>query len=231
MRFIVFAHFRSGSGLLCDLLNLHPEIHCDYEILYPFLASRMKPRFFPLFLQGLVARTDAGAYGCNIKLDQLERVHPDPRRFMEERHREGWKIIYLRRVDILRAALSNFIASRHQRYSLPKEHAAAPVAKTHIECDELLNLLHWYQRIAEEEAEVLAALPHLALIYEQDLLAAPRHQATLDRVFDYLGLRGAPVESKSARTGSDRLADSIENYRAVVEFVGRTPYARFLNET
>ncbi len=228
-KLIVLAHFRSGSGLLCDLLNLHPEIHCDYEILHPFLASRMKPEFFSLFMQGLVARTDAPVYGCNIKLDQLQKVHVAPRTFMEERHREGWSVVHLRRLNILRAALSNFIAARHQRYSAPLDGAIA-VGKTAIDTTELLNLLRWYQRIADEEAEVLAAVPHLELTYEHDLLDAARHQDALDRVFAYLGLAPAPVAAKSARTGRDDLAEEIANYDAVVEAVGRTPYAHWLDE-
>jgi hypothetical protein len=223
------AHFRTGSGLLCDLLNLHPEIHCDYEILYPFLASRMKPKHLLVFMKSLIARTDAEIYGCNIKLDQLQSVHENPRRFVEDRHDEGWKIIYLKRLNILRAAISNFIAARHRRYSLPKDDGTT-LSKTYIDCDELLNLLNWYQRIADQEAEVLADIPHLKLIYEEDLLDPTRHQRTLDAVFAYLGAGATAVQAKSARTGLDRLADYIENYEAVVMFVGRTQYARYLDK-
>lgn len=228
-KLIVLAHFRSGSGLLCDLLNLHPEVHCDYEILYPFLASRMKPAFLPLFMKSLVDRTDAPVYGCNLKLDQLQKVHPDPRGFLEARHHDGWRIVYLRRRNILRAALSNFIAARQQRYSLPKD-APPTVEKTHVECDELLNLVRWYQRIADEEVEALAAVPHLDLSYEEDLLDAARHQDALDRVFAYLGIASAPVAAKSARTGRDDAADAIANYDEVVAALALTPYARWLHE-
>jgi LPS sulfotransferase NodH len=228
MKFIVLAHFRSGSGLLCDLLNLHPEIHCDYEILHPFLASRMKPEFFLLFMKSLLARSDAPVYGCNIKLDQLQKVHADPRAFLHDRAAEGWRFVYLRRRNLLRAALSNFIAARRQRYSLPKEAAAAPET-IHVDCAALLDLLHWYQRIADDEAAALRTIPHLPLIYEDDLLDASQHQRALDRVFAYLGLASACVEAKSARTSADDLAAYVENYGAVAEAVARTPYARYLD--
>ena len=229
-KFIVFAHFRSGSGLLCDLLNLHPDIHCDYEILYPFLASQMKPNFLLLFIKGLIARTEAKIYGCGLKLDQLNSVHQNPRQFMQDRYHEGWKIIYLKRFNILRAAISNFIAAQRQQYSLPKD-SPAKLAKTYIECDELLNLLNWYGRIADQEAEVLAVIPHLKLGYEADLLEASRHQQTLDRIFDYLGVATAPVQAKSRRTSRDHLSDYIENYEEIVKFVRQTNYARYLDLT
>lgn len=226
---ILLAHFRSGSGLLCDLLNLHPEIHCDYEILYPFLASTLKPRFFPLFMQSLVARSDAPVYCCNIKLDQLQKVHDDAAGFFTGQQRAGWRFVHLKRENLLRAALSNFIAARRGRYSLRKGEAAA-FEKTHVDCDELLNLLRWYERIADEEAAVLAEIPHLALTYERDLLDPARHQATLDRVFAHLGVRSAPVAATSARTGTDALAAAVANYDAVVAAVARTPYARWLED-
>src|SRR6185369_9133543 len=117
---------------------------------------------------------------------------PDPRGFLQGHHREGWRIIYLKRENLLRAALSNFIAARHQRYSVPKD-AAGALEKTHVECGKLLELLDWYQRIADEEAAALAGIPHLPLTYEHDLVAAARHQDALDRVFAYLGLLPAPV--------------------------------------
>jgi len=226
-KFIVLAHFRSGSGLLCDLLNLHPDIHCDYEILYRFQGSGMQPQFLLLFMKSLMARTDAQSYGCNIKLDQLNRVHPDPRQFMRERYDDGWKVVYLKRENVLRAAVSNFIAAHHQRYSLPKD-ARGALPKTHVDCGELLNLLDWYQRIADQEDDVLAGIPHLKLIYEDDLLDTDRHQQALDRVFDYLGLPTAPVRARSARTSADDLADYLDNHDEVVQFVRRTRYARFL---
>jgi LPS sulfotransferase NodH len=229
VKFIVLAHFRSGSGLLCDLLNMHPEIHCDYEILDPFLASRMKPEFVLLFMKSLAARSDAPAYGCNIKLDQLQKVHPDPAVFLRDRHAEDWRFVYLRRRNLLRAALSNFIAARRQRYSVAKDDADA-IEKTQIDCAELVNLLAWYQRIADDEAEALAGIAHLPLLYEDDLLDAARHQPALDRVFAFLGLASAPVAAKSARTSADDMAAYVANYDAVVDVVARTPYARYLDE-
>jgi hypothetical protein len=53
---------------------------------------------------------------------------------------------------------------------------------------------------------------------QDDLLLPERHQATLDRVFDFLGIERAPVTTRYVRTGADRLhlvANLDEIYRAL----------------
>jgi hypothetical protein len=53
---------------------------------------------------------------------------------------------------------------------------------------------------------------------QDDLLQPERHQATLDRVFDFLGIERAPVTTRYVRTGADRLhlvANLDEIYRAL----------------
>jgi hypothetical protein len=97
-----------------------------------------------------------------------------------------------------------------------------------VDCDRLIELLDERAVRLKNEAEVLRDLPHVRVIYENDLLTGDHHQRTVDRLFDYLGVPRVQVETKLRRTSSDRLSDMIENYAQVSDVIGRTEYAEFL---
>ena len=81
-----------------------------------------------------------------------------------------------------------------------------------------------------KEKKIIEALPHITIAYERDLLSAEQHQATADKIFDYLGLASVAVKTKCVRTSSDNLADFIENYEEVVNVISQTKYAKFLHD-
>jgi hypothetical protein len=82
----------------------------------------------------------------------------------------------------------------------------------------------------EGERATLAGLPHLALWYEDDLLRRESFQPTLDRVFDHLSLRPAPVSTEYLRTGTDRLADLVANLDEIREALRETEYAPLIRQ-
>jgi hypothetical protein len=49
-KFVLFAHYRTGSTLLTQILNMHPDILCEGEILTHFIANRLDKKFLRLFL-------------------------------------------------------------------------------------------------------------------------------------------------------------------------------------
>lgn len=75
--FVVFGMGRSGSTLLASLLNAHPSIHCDGEILSPVYWHRRRRPLrlpmlrYPLFYiryRQLVAQYRHGASVYGFKL-------------------------------------------------------------------------------------------------------------------------------------------------------------------
>ena len=76
------------------------------------------------------------------------------------------------------------------------------------------------------EAEWLGPLPHLTMVYEDDLLRVDARQPSLDRAFEFLGLQSVPVRTQYARLTGDRLEDVVENYEEIVSILKGTPYAR-----
>jgi hypothetical protein len=88
----------------------------------------------------------------------------------------------------------------------------------------------WNQRILRDERTIVEALPHLALVYEDDLLDGERHQPTLDRTFAHLGLPSHPVTAPLRRTGAGSLAERIANYEEIVAHIRTTPFATYLQD-
>ena len=110
-KFVIFGQGKSGSTLLTTLFNSHPEIHCDQEILF-------NPVKFPkLFVRARCRAAVKPVYGFKVKIYQLNGMTwtsprqsiSDPSTFLRYFQQRGWKIIYLRRENLLRTEISNNI--------------------------------------------------------------------------------------------------------------------------
>ena len=235
-KFLILLQGRSGSQLLGDLLNSHPDIHCDAEKigwqkwddlfdLKAYLKWRREKRTEPI-------------YGVRFKLRHVTEVQEvNAAHFLRHFHSRDWKIIYSKRENRLRQEISSLIGNQRNKWSDTSaercpELAEGPLAgqKFEIECQQLLSSIEARERYAAQEEEVLAGLPHLTIVYEKDLLHAAHHQATLDRVFDYLGVPSVPVKTTLVRTSRNNLGDIISNDEEIVRFISQTKYAKFIDD-
>jgi hypothetical protein len=220
-RFLIFAQGRTGTWLMTHFLNDHPAIQCDKEIL-------MSRKLAPLRYMAARSRLCGGkVYGCHVQINQLlaaQRV--EPRAFLRQVAEEGWRILYLKREDIVRQSISTIIATRRRQWyvydleTLDRQPISIPPAE----------LMAWLERRVVHyrlEAECLQALPHLTISYESDLRDAATHQATMDRVFGYLGLPTLPVRAQTRRLSDDCLRDSVANFDDLLGVIRRSGYARY----
>lgn len=218
-RFFIFAQGRTGTWLLTHLLNDHPAIHCEKEIL-------MFRKVAPLRYMAARSRLCGGkVYGCHIQINQLLTAqHLNPRHFLQQLTAAGWQIIYLKRNDIVRQSISTIIAAQRRlwyAYDL-QEVDQQPIVVPPAE------LLGWLaRRVAHNklEAACLAKLPHLALTYESDLRDAQNHQATMDRVFAFLGLPTLPVQAQTKRLSKRGLHSLVANYDELLHTIHHNGYA------
>jgi len=233
-RFVIFANRRTGSHLLTDLLNCHPEVTCEAEVFDPFMKLRFKKVLFPnLYIKGRNSKYNTSTYGFNLKIYQLAEFlnifHGDPRKFIINLYENGWKIIYIKRLNIIRQSISQITAEvRNHWHDQP--HRPLIRSKVKIEPDTLICEIKASEKMLAEEEEILQVIPHLRMVYENDLLRAEYHQKTADMVFEYLGLSSEPVKAKLKKVSSHNLSDYIENYGDVVEVVNKTKYAKFLEQ-
>lgn len=226
-RFVILSGGRRGSHLLIDLLNSHTDLHVDGAILNAETVPAMAwPR---LYLHGRERRHRQETYGFKAAVNQLERQKIDPWSFLAEFTHAGGKIIHLNRSNVLRSVISREIAHTRGRHY---DTAANPLQgqKFHIDCSDLLSRLEEkiYQR--KTEAGLLRDLDHIAVNYENDLLLPERHQATCDRIFQYLHRPSQPVVTSQTKRSPPDLRDVISNYDEVACIVEQAKLSHLLND-
>jgi LPS sulfotransferase NodH len=210
--------------LLVDLLNSHPSICCEGEILHdPILLKR--------FYIACRARLSLGeVYGFKLLTYQLNSVQKirDPKGFLHGLFSSGYRIIYLSRRDILRHALSNLYARHRNVYHHHSENGPVRFSKAYMDLEELMTWMRGLKKNAEFEQRLLDGIPHLPLVYEDNLLESEAHQPTIDEIADYLCVPSAGVRSKYVKGTPSDLWDFVENCDELVSFVEKTEFGEFI---
>lgn len=156
-QFIIFGQDRSGSTLLTQLLSCSPEIRCDDEILtqwvpWPYLYVKARSMRYP-----------GKVYGYKLRLHELTNRHRiDPVVFLHMHQRQGGKVIYLRRQNIVRQAISMLIAMESGLWrSDRRAYEARRKKRFHIDCAALFANLRWREAMLAQEQQVLQGISHI----------------------------------------------------------------------
>ena len=227
-RFVVFGLGRSGSTLLCDLLDGHSAIQCDGEL--------FKRRIFaPIrFTHDCARLSGSSAYGFKVKIHQLvnKQKVEDVRGYLTTIHDGGWKIVHLHRKNVLRQALSNILRVKSRRSHLYQSRDGSQPKTSAIPVDierlrsAMENLSNWRAR----EDEALDGLPFQSVAYEDDLYSADLQQATIRRLVEWLELTFEPVKTDLVRITPKSLRDLVENYDEVADAVTGTDFEKHLDD-
>lgn len=222
-RFVIFGRGRSGSTALVSLLDSLPNLYCDSEILnqrvlFPFSHILAK-----------CAKSNAETYGCKILSYQIKTVQPIPNQaeFLNRLHDNEFKIIYLKRENLIYHALSNIRARQFGYHTKTTEKQVQ--GKIKVDLNELLNWITASEDLDLYEKTLLESVPHLSLTYEKNLLHSETHQPTLELICDYLNIECSKGETQYRKGAPKTLRDSVENYEELVKFVKDTPYEKFLD--
>lgn len=224
IKFFVFGSGRSGSTLLVDLLDSHPRIQCEGEL----LSRRM---LLPdHFIRCRAALSRQEAYGFKLLCYHLTMVHKKLglRTFVTHLVNSGYKVVYLNRRNAFRRALSNLYARHRDQFHSRQGGHTAPIAPMRVDLDELLGWMEGIENTVELERDVLRGLPHVQLIYEDDLKQPACQQPAIDRITEYLGLPSMPVTTELKKATPRELSRFVANYEEVVAFVDATAYADYL---
>ena len=228
VKFVLYGQGRSGSSVLLDLIGSHPDIYRESEIFNRKVAARL---IWPKrYLRARASLSPKPVYGCKMKIYQMtedQRIE-DPRRFMLDLHAEGWKVIHLMREDLFRKALSLVVAETRGQFLDRRQDSRTGVSSIRIEPARLAEAMRERRDADEAELAALEGISHVRVVYEGDLLEARKHQAVSDRVFAYLGLESAPVETQYVRTSRKNVSDYVSNYAEVHEYLSGTEFASCL---
>ena len=226
INFIIYSQGRTGSTLLVDLLNSHPLIHCDREV---FFLKTLLPYNFLKSKSIIYGKQN---YGCKIQGRQLQLQVGDSgiKPFIKTFNQYGWKIIYLKRRNILRHAISKLVymeigmQNRHQHTGEKKLN----INQFRIDSKKLFEFMADIERVNEFDEEILREIPKITLTYEDHLLQPEKHQETMDKIFNFLGIESCVVRSDLDRITGKDLRSFITNYDEVASLISKSDYAKYI---
>lgn len=252
-RLCILTTFRTGSQLLVELLDAHPNIRCEGEVM------TAKPLLPFSFIRGRVRRASSRgfrAYGFKLlALHVMDHFNPPDRAFIRRLASDGFVFVHLQRRDILRQAISYFRASVtgrwHERSDGPRGprrpgwqdgftpitwrfasylDAAPPTDVGPLTVD--VPTLFFALRLIEIQNEGLGwlvnGLPHLDLWYEDDLELPEGHQVTVDRICDLLQITSHPVTAGMTKIAEPRLETDVANLEKIRRHFTGTRYESLL---
>lgn len=230
-KFVMYTRGRTGSTLLTDLINCHPDIYCDVEI-FNFMYSNGIVKFPLKYAESCSKRATINkksTYGFKVKISQLKDEHKykDYGNILTDLNRNGWKFIYLKRENSISHMISNLMAAETNIYHL-KNNEERYRKKIHVDGQLLLDAIKFGNETMKAEEENLKNIPHLTIIYENDLLDNSKHQETADKIFDYLKLNPGKVKANFKKVVPDDLRETIINYDEVYNFFKDTEYVDLL---
>ena len=227
-RFIYWAQPRTGSHLLADLLNCHPDLLCFTEHRLFFKREQIKDPY--KLINGVAKRARTSIFGGKVTVAQLQRQCSSVEATIARLHHNGWRFIALSRHNLLEQTLSAHVANHRQQFHDTQDPTIDDL-RTTIDTERLLTQLEEKVRVNQQTQTLLAPYPHLTVFYEDDLQEIEQQQQTADRIFRWLGVAPAQVHTRFKKSRRYPLAKYIENYDEVVAAVCGTPYANFLDES
>lgn len=222
-KFVIFGYQRTGSTLLVDLLDSHPLIECEGELL---LNHMFNPNRF-LYRRARLSREDI--YGFKLLTPHFAyQGIKQPDIFIQGLVDSGYKIIKLIRINILRTAISLIYAINSGKFHFQRSSKNKGVPKICIDLTELIEKIHWIEYSISLQDQAISDFPYLEVIYEDDLIDPSCHQETVNRISDYLGVQYEPVKTKWVKY-SDDLSQTIMNIDEIKTFIRDTKYSEFLD--
>ncbi len=225
-RFVILAVPRTGSNLLCTLLNSHPQILCHHEVFNP---------------QGIFTALDYHAE--ELANESVRQRDEDPQGFLERvwqtaegDMRVGFKWtrgqnehvlktvvedpqirkVVLRRRNRIKTFVSEKIAHETQQWEVYSRHEITmPRPRVHVDAMELIehiaNNQHFYANLSADLAR--SKQPHVELEYET---LFDRHVQS--RVLRFLGVATGEgsLTATSVKQNSTNLRDVIANFDELI---------------
>lgn len=208
-KFLMVGRPRSGTTLLRGLLNQIDGLHCDGEMLHHAVFAPHR------FLNRLAGIKSARVYGSKLLTYQIFEVQriADVPGFFEALVADGYRLIHVRRATFDQS-LSLTVAQSGSRYHI-RAGEAGERRTLSIAPDLFARQLRHNRAALAYEDRLFSELPHLRVQYEDDLQTAARHQPTVDRLCDALGIASGPVTADLSRVSDRTVVRNLDSLRAL----------------
>lgn len=233
IRLLIFAQGRTGSTVLENLIASSGTFASYGEL----LGGAGSGSYFPVrYIEGHARLQPNRNFVAHVKHYHLTRDRSlagkapiDPHRFLSDLVQRDYRLLFLRRENMLRHVVSNWIAQ--ERGSFHKTNDDAVNMSIRVDKERLRRALSQKEEFAIEERAAIEGLPHKALIYERDLENPENHQQTADAVMQFLGLEKRPVSTRLYRINSRPLDQLIVNYDEVRDWTAEFGRSQDLQST
>lgn len=224
-RFIIFGEGRCGSTALVSRLGSLDGVHCDNEV----LAYKIPFPYQHILM--CASRSKSDVYGCKVLAFHIRDKQPisDRDGFVKQLHKDGFKIIHLRRENLIHHAMSNIRANKFG-YHQQKAKKRKKTGKVTVDLDELMGWMKRTESLYAYEETLLEGVPSLTLTYENHIASEEKQHRMMPLVCEFLDI---PYEAGSCaydKISPRSLRDSIENYDDIVIALTGTKYAAYLDE-
>lgn len=208
--FVLLCAARSGTTMLVDYLNCHPQVRCRGEILgeghqgygSPFSMDRTR---LALHVQSLFVKRPGILVGAKIltyHLDELPVKSGDLAQLLDRP-----KVVVLYRAQILEQFVSLKLAERDGLW-----HSRRPAKNQPIRLDPA-TFLAYAARERRMWRESLAGFGDCQLHYVTYDDLTTQAEQTMQGVFQFLGLEACPVQARFGRLRPHPLAEKLLNYQ------------------
>jgi LPS sulfotransferase NodH len=240
---------RTGSTMLVHLLRSHPEVCSHGEIFSPGKIEGITGTYLdkrhagPEFIDRLSAERDRdpikflykvvldlqGKKAVCFKLKHDELVLPEYKVLLDEIvNNRDFRIIHLRRENLLRRYLSHYIANHVTRVTwairgqtIPE---VQPVVLAPHECQKDFETVLGRER---QFAELFADHPSFAISYEE---MVTRDTEKIRALLDFVGVSPRELMTTTRRLGCDDLRQVIANFEELRTYFAGSPYSKFFEQ-
>jgi LPS sulfotransferase NodH len=249
--YVITCAARTGSTMLVHLLRSHPDI-CSHDEVFssPGTLGGMtgtyltKRRAEPDFVDRLSAERDRdpikflykivldlqGKKAVCFKLKHDELVLPEYKVLRDEIVNDrDFRIIHLRRENLLRRYLSHYIANRVtgvtwvvRSQTIPE---VQPVVLNPYDCQKDFETVLGREK---EFAELFAEHSGFSISYEE--MIAPDAQK-IQSLLDFIGVSRRELTTTTRKLGRDDLRQVIANFEELRTHFAGSPYSKFFDQT
>ncbi|MBU3677677.1 MAG: sulfotransferase [Chitinophagaceae bacterium] len=231
MKFVILSQARQGSTLLQNMIDSHPDIHVDGEILKAKNIHEAfgKPLGRIIYRYGLTPyvtwkawRAPKQHWGFKLILTQVQQ----PIQFVDNLYRRGFKIIDLRRRNGLHVALSACLATKSGKWFV--NNSSEQTLNTYEISPELLlqRLAHYESQLALQDA-MIANKEVFKVDYESDLFDAEKRTRFSERFCSYFRVKPVNLSGLTIKSDERHYAERISNYQELMQYLRQSPYVHY----
>lgn len=228
VRMLIYGQGRTGSTLLESLLVSTGYFSGGKELLS---SDKREIRYPTQYILGESKRVAPKHFVCHVKHYQLTQDNSTPLHvamrkksvnvaiFLNTLIESDWKIIYLRRRSLFHHALSTVLAESSGVYHRTKRNLEFSHERITVDTDRFVMWVKWRAHEEKMEQAALANVPHLEVVYEDDLENSSTHQCTVDRILEYASLSPREARTSHGKVVVHRPESIISNYDELISYL------------